>query len=263
MEPVAYRFCRGKNMVGRIKSERSELAVNFSGPLGARLEWYARERMAYLFSFEFAVEGAYDRFKTLGGTTLRHNQLIQEKATHQIGTGFRSEHPEHDEFDETDKTMAFKSATAFSNTDAAHFCNLGLTYGWSSVKKNNDKAIQSLVELAEVFAGATTDLPQRINIGPDRIIDQFHWAFSKILFSKRPLLSLGLFLDYAKGAAHDMNVYKVEMLAKGSFGLAACCDYYLTAYSNLDTINGCYRSTTNQLSAECDALGLDRKIYIT
>ena len=248
--------------MGRVKLERSELAVNFSGPLGARLEWHARERISYLFSFEFFVEAAYDRWKTLGGATFRHNQLIREKATHQIGSGFRSEHPDYDDFDETDKNMVIKPSTSFRNTDAAHFCNLGFTYGWDSIKRNNDKAIASLVELAEAHAGATVDLPQRINIGPDRIIDQFHWAFSKLLFAKRPLLSPALFLDYAKGATQDMNAYKVEMLAKGLFGIAACCDYYLNTYANSETLDYCYVTTTNQLSAECDALGLDRKTYI-
>jgi hypothetical protein len=250
-------------MSGRVKSERSEYAVNFSGLLGARLQWHAWERMRHLFLFQFAVEAACDRVKTLTGTSYRHDQVIREKATHQIDTGFRSTNTEYDRFDETDQKIVQLASTTFSNTDAAHFCNLGFGDGWDAIKlqRSRDAGLDALIGLAETLAGNTVQLPQRVNIGLDRIIDQFHWAFSNALFGIRPAVSLDSIKAYAEGATNVLGEYKAKCLSSGKDGLAASCSYYMNSYQK-DPVEGLYKLLCEQIAAECKAWKLEAKDYL-
>ena len=223
-------------MPQRKKSPRSPTSPNLSGPLGEALKFHAYRRMVWLFRYLFAVKASCDYIAKRGGVVFNPLQIITAAATHQIDEGLRSDNIQHTIFDSTDANVVNISSTEFTSTDAAHFCNLGLKPDlWArlcSVAEalpGTDEAVWLFVELAETSAGDTVQLPQRINIGPDRVIDRAHFTIARdILQSGNPILSEANLTYYTAVATNYMQQYIVTKAA--SPGLVTCCRFYLLSY---------------------------------
>lgn len=251
--------------------ERSASGVNLAGSLGSALLMHARERAVHFFMFLFALDAACRRVAALDATvTIAPADAFQAAATHQVDSGFRSGNPLHYGFDENDPKVVDQSSTACGNTDAAHFCNLGLearAFARLAAAGARDEHARDLLDMVKRLAGNTKQLPQRVNIGPDRVIDVLHGELAlKFFKATRPLaaaphhqvVSRANLADYLASATAAMNTYKTEQLRLKRFGLAACCDSYLQVYAlQGDDI---WTTLTGYIPAEClarrDALTL-------
>jgi hypothetical protein len=223
--------------MSRIHGEPSKYGVVISGALGGELRRHAYERCRHFFLYLFIYKALLNY---LNGPTynagLGPTALLEVKATDQIGTGFRSEEPEYYEFDATDPAVVNKSTTACGRMDAAHFCNLGIHPTYRShiaTLASNDAKVAWLYECLKRICGNTRDLPQRINIGPDKRIDTFHGDLATtILKSGKAVVSITHLKDYLQGAARSMTDYRNAQAAAGKLGVAACADSYLACYAN-------------------------------
>jgi hypothetical protein len=174
-------------------------------------------------------------------------------ATHQVDSGFRSGNAAHFDFDEDDPKVVLNSSTSCRNTDAAHFCNLGLNAGaWArlaAVAKGDVHAF-ALIEMAKRLAGDTKQLPQRINIGPDRVIDVVHGDLAGVfLRTGKPVVSRANLATYFATATAAMTTYRTEQLRLKRLGLAACCDVYLEVYAKGG--EDIWMTLTGYVPAEC------------
>jgi hypothetical protein len=219
--------------VARIKTSRTENALNLSGQLGPALTRHAIQRRRHLFLFLFAVDAAC-RLVDPQRNTVKPGDMIQEAATHQIDSGLRSTAATRDVFDASNLGVVNLSSTSFTKIDASHYCNLGLRAGpWgqlaSTAHQSNNAVALEMIEAAQTYTGNTGWLPQQVNIGPDRIIDQLHYQIAREIFADgKPVFSLGRAKDYADRADRKILEYKVSHLSEP--GMAACCDRYLEAY---------------------------------
>jgi hypothetical protein len=223
--------------MSREHSAPSSGAVVFGGLLKDELRRHAYERCRHFFLFLFHYKALIDY---LNGPP--HNKgwgmtdALFVNASHQIDTGFRSEEKEHYAFNAKDPNVVNKSCSDCGNTDAAHFCNLGIKVNYQSaiagVANHDQKAFHLYKDLA-VICGNTRLLPQRINIGPDKKIDKFHGELAvKILSGGGPPVTLKNLDDYLAGAKSVFEEYKKKQVSKGNLGIAACVDAYLTCYAN-------------------------------
>ena len=248
-------------MPQRIKSARSATATNLSGPLRAALELHAHRRLVWLFRFLFALQATCDYIKKRNSSfPVTPLAVIRAAATHQVDVGVRSDDPQHMEFDKEDTAVVNLNATEFTSMDAAHFCNLGLDAGrWGQVTRaaellpSGDEYIWELIDLAEVSAGDTVQLPQRINIGPDRVIDKAHWEIANKFFqAPGKLITEVRIKEYVDAATAALQAYGTEHLKQGHHGLAACCQCYLNGYSN-ESLKAAWSTLTGNIRGECEA----------
>ncbi|MGC8469493.1 MAG: hypothetical protein ACP5NI_06265 [Acetobacteraceae bacterium] len=241
--------------------------MNISGSLGPALARHAGERMRHFFVFLFAVDAACRLVAAATNRAIAPLSMLKEAASVQVDVGMRSTLPDYDKFDETDANVVNLQATAFTAIDAAHFCNLGLQAGsWAGLvfaaeTMKGDHAIE-LIEMAELLTGDTCQLPQRVNIGPDRIIDQVHWALAKeFLGDGQPVFSAARLTRYASEAAAQLGLY-MNGRAQGKAGLIACCNWYLAAYG-LQALEQCYTIVRGNIGSECEARGLSASVFMT
>jgi len=130
------------------------------------------------------------------------------------------------------------------------------------VDTSKDKALAQLVSIATICAGDTVQLPQRINIGPDRIIDQFHFVIATAIYKAGgPVCSSGNIVAYGKGATDVMNAYIATKLSEGDDGLVKCAGCYLQAYAS-KVLEEIYLSIGRQIASECEALRLKAGDYV-
>jgi len=119
--------------------------------------------------------------------------MIKEAATHQVDSGLRSDEKTRNVFD---ANLIQVPSTSYNKIDAAHYCNLGLVpSNWAKLTAaaeslSADTAVE-MIEKAEVYTANTVWLPQRVNIGPVRIIDQLHFVMAQGAFADgQPVLSV-------------------------------------------------------------------------
>jgi hypothetical protein len=253
--------------MARKKITRTPNSVNISGELGTALAYHAAQRMRHLFLFMFAVDAACKLVNAALNTQAKPASMIQEAATHQVDSGLRASSSIKDVFDEDDINVVKLPSTAFNRIDAAHYCNLGLISStWNHLTNlaetlTDDYAV-SFIEDAEIYTSNTVWLPQRVNIGPDRIIDQLHYALAKKYFGDgKPIFSATRMLEYAQEATNAIGLYKVVALSDKKYGLAACCDWYLQAYSK-QSLEALYKIIGGNISADCSARKLTESDYI-
>ncbi len=243
-------------MPPREHSAASPSGVNLSGTIGDALLMHARERVVHFFLFIFALDALCRRVAVLTPTVvIRAADAFNVAATHQVDSGFRSKNAGHWDFDEDDPAVVRKTSTSCRNTDAAHFCNLGLNavaWGRLAAAARGDAHAFDLIEMVKRLAGDTKQLPQRINIGPDRVIDVAHGERAGVfLGSGKPVLSRANLAAYFAAASGAMTVYKAEQLRLKRLGLAACCDAYLDVYAHQG--EAIWMSLTGYIWAECMA----------
>ncbi|MCQ8279335.1 hypothetical protein NFI95_12870 [Acetobacteraceae bacterium KSS8] len=248
--------------MSRIKSARSPTGVSLSGPLTHALPRHAEQRAKHFFLFLFALQATCDMVSARTGRQFDPLAIVREAATHQIDSGLR-QNSARDPFDSTDPGVVNINGTSFSKIDAAHYCNLGLAGDFSILKTAAaaDRDNAEMVELCEILAGDTVWLPQKINIGPDRVIDQLHYQLAQaFLANGRPVFTPQNVAIYAARSDADIRDF-----ANGKDtdepGLAACARLYLAPYANLPA--AIFDSVRHDIEAECDARRLDRALYVS
>src|SRR5262249_13845498 len=158
--------------------------------------------------------------------------------------GFRSKNigpGAHTPFNATSTSTVKETATAFTAMDAAHFCNLGIKPAFvakiakytSSAHHNVDPIPMDFFEMLKKVCGDTELLPQRVNIGPDRVIDKVHGELAaKMLKGSAKVISQKNVEDYKTAAADAMKEYRDDAHVKGDLAVAMCADCYLAIYND-------------------------------
>lgn len=259
--------------MGRIHSAPNTALAILAGTLQDALRMHAAQRMHYFFWFLFCYKALTDRLRA-AGHDLKPAQGVSVKATHQIAFGLRRDNPGYYDFVVSDPDIVRQPATSCGATDAAHYCNLGIKPAFLDLATRHatpdaDACAFQMLSMLEVAAGATRQLPRRINIGPDRIVDVVHGKLALAMLDDTPPLSHGNFMTYVESCEREMTRYRQAVLAKGYRGLAACCDCYLDFYRGDPGCrkpwdrDGTWQMRLSADSAECAAFGLDRGEYIT
>lgn len=211
--------------------------ARISGQLGDALQAHARTRVTHFFKYLWTLDAACRRAAVLAPAAPEHPaDVFDPKATLQVDTGRRSGGGVgYTDFDDTDPAVVTKFATAFRNVDAAHFCNLGLKAGpWArlSALATSDEHLFALMNMVKAFSADTRLLPQRVNIGPDRVVDVAHGVLAeRFLRPRAPTVTRANIEAYLDVCATDMGVYRATHVGDGNHGIAACCDSYLTVYA--------------------------------
>lgn len=257
-----------------VQGQREKQAVSptagsalIAGSIGEALAMHARERIVHFFNFLFAVSACCRR-AAAAGVMINPWDVVSAVATHQVDKGFRMKpaNKHYYDFDDEDETVIDRSASSCRNTDAAHFCNLGLNAGpWAQLAAlaANDPHLFDMLEMAKRLAGNTRHLPQRINIGPDRIIDEAHGELAiALLQNGGPIVTtfnVGVYLQHCTAA---MNTYRTAAEAAGLKGLVKCCDAYLKVYAAGP--DGVMYTLRGYIWSECEArsAALNRNDYL-
>lgn len=223
-------------MATRFKDIRSPTAVNLSGTLAEAIDMHAKQRVIHFFNFIFMLDALCRRVQAVNGAVaINPADVVSGRATHQIDSGDRSNSPSLTGFDNTDPNIIFVQATAFTRLDAAHFCNLGVEPRfWALLLgvANTDPCALALAQGVVRLAGDTRLLPQRVNIGPDRVIDVLHGILAeRFLRGRLPVLTAANLTAYFDEAKAALTVYRDTKRLAGDHGVAACCDAYIAAYT--------------------------------
>lgn len=260
--------------MGRILTEADTRLAPLGGTLKHALPMHAAQRAEYFFLFLFFYKALSDRLQSMHGLAFGNADGVDtSRASHQIARGMRSGETAHYDFLDKDASVVEQTATACGRTDAAHYCNLGIKPGFLAeanvfATPETDRVAFDLRLLLEVHAGATRMLPQRVNIGPDRIVDQVHGTLAIGLLDGGPPLTAANYRTYCETAQARMTTYRDERRKEKLLGVAACCDLYLDFYRNGPGCrspydrDGLWKIVTGKAEAECGGLGLDRSLYL-
>ena len=260
--------------MGRIQTEPNPALAILAGTLGDALRMHAAQRADYFFLFLFLHKALSDRLRDLHNVALANAEGVSAKATHQIATGMRSGDGAYYDFLDKDASIIDLAATACGRSDAAHCCNLGVTSSFldkanAFARPDVDPIAFKFREMLEVMAGATRQLPQRVNIGPDRIVDQVHGRLASSFLNGAPPMTAANYRTYLETCASAMTTYRDTHRSKGNHGLAACCDCYLDFYGGASACvkpwsrEDVWQMLCGQIDAECGGLGLDRSRYVS
>lgn len=234
----------------------SPTALVKAGSLGHELKGHAFERAAHFFFFIVTMKMVVHELNRLGGagTPHRHSKWVSVKATDQIGSGLRSEHEVYTAFVKTDPAVVDAPTTRFTKSDAAHFCNLGLKAGFDTVCHASDFTRDGYERL-KVYAGNTMQLPQKVNIGPDRKIDVLHGrlALQMLDDDAAVVFSRDRVKTYVEQATLALEAYRLAKASKGEHGLAACAACYLQAYADENFAGRLYRQVYPEIIGLCEA----------
>ena len=259
--------------MGRIYSEPNTGLAILAGTLQDGLRMHAAQRMYFFFWYLFCHKALTDRLR-LAGNSLEPAAGVSTKATHQIAFGLRRDNPGYYDFVVSDPDIIKRSATSCGATDAAHYCNLGIKPAFLSLATRHatpeaDPCAFQMLSMLQVAAGATRQLPRRINIGPDRIVDIAHGKMAMTMLDETPPVSRRNYRTYLDTCEREMTRYRDSVLTKGYRGLAACCECYLDLYRGDSGCRkpwdreGTWQMRVSADSAECSAFGLDEAKYIT
>ncbi len=220
--------------------DRSPAGVDLAGDLKSSLYRHARERANHFFYYLFLMRVLVNRLNAvaphlrLGGA-----DGVSVTATDQIDTGFRrGKWTEYRAFDDTDTGVVTQNSSDFGSMDAAHFCNLGIDPGFlarTSTAAASDPIASDCLRFLERVCGNTQQLPQRVNIGPDRVIDVMHGdlALDMLRVATPKVVSLANVHTYRTTAILRMEEYQRNALGNGDDGIAACAGCYLDVYRDV------------------------------
>ena len=254
--------------MNRIKQTIADSAAIRSGTLDMVLKDHVRQRVHIFFLFAFFSKILKERYEQLSPRKINYRAMLQIKASHQIGTGVRRNTPSVDSFDETDPNIIKSFATNFRKLDAAHFCNLGILAPFRAqvaalAPKDKEGWIIKWLDNLEATAKSTRQLPQRINIGPDRIIDKLHGdLIFSFLDKSNPIISTQHFNQYQVNASAKLQQYKSKLSREGKLGLVACVDQYLAIINSSNEMKLVQNQLEDGLRYECEAYKLPMSNYI-
>lgn len=250
--------------MSREHSDRSSGAANMSGSLKDELVKHAFERCRHFFMYVFHARALTDYVNAKHGLGLGPTDILYIHATHQIDSGLRSTDVEYFGFDATDANVVNLSATGCGRTDAAHFCNLGIDAKCGSKigPLAGDPVVFTLFEMLKKICGDTRQLPQRVNIGPDKVVDRFHGELATaILGSGKPPVSRTTLKAYTDGAGDAMKEYSKRQGDNGKLGLVACAKAYTDCYDN--ATESLWKQISDDAIGECVALKFDKDAYVS
>lgn len=222
--------------MSRVVSPISLSAVLPSGTLGDMLTKHAYERCRLFFHFvvtlKLLVAYTNNRYKT--GFSDLH--AYTDHATHQEGSGFRQASvAEREVFDRSDVTcLDTMTGTNATRTDACHMCNLGLDAKFMqqiTVGSQADGLVAKLANDLVAIHGSTQQLPQAINLGPDKAIDQVHRELAAAMLADAtgPIFSRARIKQYADAATAKLQSYQQQRVSHPA--LAAAAQLYMNAYN--------------------------------
>jgi hypothetical protein len=230
-------------MAERKFGERSPGAADLAGDLENALYRHARERANHFFFYLYLMKVLVNRLNALDpDLKVGPTDGVEVAATDQIDTGFRrGARPEYQRFDSKDANVVTLNSTSFGSSDAAHYCNLGVSRSFlgriaqSKKKAGEDLIVRRCVETLERVCGDTEQLPQRINIGPDKVIDRLHGDLALMMLGVPAprVISTANVHTYRNKASERMQEYRDAKSADGDHGIAACADCYLEAYNDV------------------------------
>jgi len=222
----------------RNKTSRVPGAANLSGRLGDMLQLHAFERCRHFFLFLYTIKAIeYLNNKDTSRTPISAANGFEVKATHQIDDGFRSGDSGHTDFRRGDEEIIDETGSAFTNTDAAHYCNLGIKPSFTNQLDMSNRHVFDMHEQLKVFAGNTMWLPQIVNIGPDRKIDVLHGELAGRFLrdTSSAVCSRTRIATYIDEATQRLTGYALQQKKVKNYGKAACAFCYVTAYAKVTT----------------------------
>ncbi len=177
--------------------------------LKREIELHAESRMRFYFRFIFYVSSITSRLNKKSKKLLRATDFVDYKATHQWGSGHRKKDVGAQE--STHKTE--RKSDDFRSVDAAHKCGLGISPSLTKlVEQSEDPSVKRLYEEIMRVISDTRLLPQRVNIGPDKIIDELHRKRAKDdlagISSVVPIFNQHVAATYLSHAYKEMEVYR-------------------------------------------------------
>ena len=252
--------------MSRVHAERVPESVNMGGTLKDELRKHARERCRHFFLYVFLYKALTDWVNgPLYNLGLSDTAAFFINASHQADEGFRSAELEHYQFNAKDPKVVDQDCTSCGRMDASHFCNLGITkpyQGKFSIFAQSDQTIAYLYGTLTRVCSNTRQLPQRVNIGPDKRVDRFHGDLAtSILKSGKPVVSVTNLKAYLDGVTLTLTEYKNSQTQSGNYGVAACVDAYLQCYLN----DGAeiWHTISGNVTADCLGLKLNESKYLS
>lgn len=240
----------------REHSAASPTSVVVGGTLRTAIPGHTYERMRHFFLYVYLYRMLTARLNGAHGGAFGPAAGVSEIATHQVDEGMRSTDLSYHGFDNKDPKVVDKTATAYTRMDAAHFCNLGIHGPFASAAAKAgtaDPVARDLYEGLKRVCGNTRLMPQRINIGPDRVIDRLHGRLARAMLDDTPPITTANFLTYVTEAARDLRDYRIKQHGFGNHGVVACVDLYLSVYADKTQIDGIWRIVTGNAWGDCAA----------
>lgn len=215
--------------MARIQSDPSPSAVVLAGTLRHALVGHTKERMRHFFLFLYLYRMLMHVLQCPPDEWAGH---VSVKATHQIDVGMRRDEAWDVVFRKEDASVLDLNASAFRRVDASHFCNLGLSPALAGLcGPSSGVLVMSLYAQLVRVCGNTRLLPQRINIGPDRVVDKAHgdlcMEFVASMAGGVAPVSRVLFDAYKKRVVARMAEYRSTQLLNGNVAVAECADIYI------------------------------------
>lgn len=240
---------------GRAHAQRSATAVLLSGALGEELKAHAFERCRHFFLYLIKIRQIeYLTVAANPKSRLKAVQGVEVKATDQIDDGFRLNIKDHKEFDKDDEGIVDLATTNFKSMDAAHFCNLGVKHDFAAKIDLKDRRISDAYAQLKVYAGNTRWLPQRVNIGPDRIVDVLHGILAtQFLKDGKAICSPARIKKYVAEAKSRLTRYAILQRKKKGRGIAKCAMCYVDAYLETSFEDGILSSVRDEAWGWCSA----------
>ena len=213
----------------RVQSDPSPSAVVLAGTLRHALVGHTKERLRHFFLFLYLYRMLVHVLQAPPAEWAGH---VSVKATHQIDVGLRRDEAWDVVFRKDDASVLDLAASAFKRVDASHFCNLGLapSLGALCAESGDVRATALHAQLASV-CGNTRLLPQRINIGPDRVVDKAHGDLcleflSRMAEGTAPI-SRAFFNAYKDRVVSRMAAYRAAQIANGNDAVAEASGIYM------------------------------------
>ncbi len=217
-----------RQKTGREHMDPSPSAVVLAGTLRQAIVGHTKERIRHFFLFLYTFRILMHVLKLPDGEWAG---LVEVKATHQVDTGMRRDEGWDQVFAKTDGSMLDLSATAFRRMDAAHFCNLGLKPRLAALcSGSGDARAEPLLVSLKLICGNTRLMPQRINIGPDRVIDRLHgdlcMEFLREMGKGASAISPAFFDSYRQEACRRLEEYAKGQDTAGNVAVAEAARLY-------------------------------------
>ena len=213
----------------RIHSDPNQALGVLSGILGVALVGHTKERMHHFFLFLYTYRLLMN---VLECAPNKWADNVSIKATHQCDTGVRRDEAWRTGFKNDDVSVLNFYVTDFRRVDASDFCNLGLNPALAGLCDQGayERARHLYNMLVRVCAN-TRLMPQRINIGPDRVVDVAHgelcMAFLKQMASGAAPISNPFLKRYKERVTSGMALYKAGQADKGNDAVAEAAGIYI------------------------------------
>lgn len=242
--------------MGRITSDPSPTGVVLAGTLRQAIRGHMTERARHFFLFLYLHRLLIGRLRA-GGRDLGWGAFVRAAATHQVDSGMRSDLATYAKFDKLDEGVLDLPATAFRNMDAAHYCNLGLDPALAGLcLREADAVAFDLYESLKAVCGNTRQMPQRINIGPDRVIDKLHGELAVEMLDGAPPIDPARLRRYREEAAKRLRLYAADQDGNGAPGVAACARAYVALVQDDAAMGDVWTTLTGNAQADAAAWGL-------